>query len=36
MLPRQECERVVPPAVEAVSDGVYAYLQLDGQWGLNN
>ncbi|MCH7952604.1 MAG: MBL fold metallo-hydrolase, partial [Chloroflexi bacterium] len=24
------------PAVEEVSDGVFAYLQLHGQWGLNN
>jgi cyclase len=24
------------PTVEQVSDGVYAYVQLDGQWGLNN
>src|SRR6516164_5554731 len=29
----------VPPAdpeVQEVADGVFAYLQLDGQWGLNN
>jgi cyclase len=25
-----------PPFVEEVSDGMYAYLQLAGQWGLNN
>jgi cyclase len=24
------------PTVQAVSDDVYAYVQLDGQWGLNN
>jgi cyclase len=24
------------PTVEQVSEGVYAYVQLDGQWGLNN
>ncbi len=24
------------PAVEEVSPGVYAYIQLDGSWGLNN
>jgi cyclase len=24
------------PTVEQVSDGVYAYVQLEGQWGLNN
>ena len=27
---------VPAPAVEEVSDGVFAYLQLHGQWGLNN
>ncbi len=27
---------IPPPAVEEVSDGVFAYLQLDGSWGLNN
>ena len=25
-----------PPALEEVSPGVYAYIQLDGSWGLNN
>ena len=25
-----------PPKVEEVSDGIYAYVQLAGQWGLNN
>ena len=25
-----------PPRVEEVSDGVFAYIQLDGSWGLNN
>ena len=25
-----------PPTVEEVSPGVYAYIQLDGSWGLNN
>ncbi|MGP0036814.1 MAG: MBL fold metallo-hydrolase, partial [Solirubrobacteraceae bacterium] len=24
------------PTVQQVSEGVYAYVQLDGQWGLNN
>lgn len=24
------------PTAQQVSDGVYAYVQLDGQWGLNN
>jgi cyclase len=25
-----------PPILEEVHDGVYAYVQLDGSWGLNN
>ncbi len=25
-----------PPIVEEVSPGIYAYIQLDGSWGLNN
>ncbi|MEY2422892.1 MAG: cyclase [Acidimicrobiaceae bacterium] len=25
-----------PPTVEEVANGVYAYVQLDGSWGLNN
>ena len=25
-----------PPVIEEVHDGVYAYVQLDGSWGLNN
>ncbi len=25
-----------PPSLEEVSPGVYAYIQLDGSWGLNN
>ena len=25
-----------PPRIEEVSDGVFAYVQLDGSWGLNN
>ena len=25
-----------PPTIEEVGDGIYAYLQLAGQWGLNN
>jgi cyclase len=29
-------ESLPPPTVEEVSDGVYAYLQPDGTWGLNN
>jgi len=27
---------IPPPTVEEVRDGVYAYVQLDGTWGLNN
>jgi cyclase len=29
-------EPLPPPTVEEVSDGVFAYLQPDGTWGLNN
>ncbi len=25
-----------PPTIQEVSDGIYAYLQPDGSWGLNN
>ena len=25
-----------PPTTQEVSDGIYAYVQLDGSWGLNN
>ena len=24
------------PTLEEVSDGIFAYVQLDGSWGLNN
>jgi cyclase len=27
---------VPPPTVEEVTDGIFAYIQLHGQWGLNN
>ncbi len=27
---------IPPPVVEEVADGVFAYVQLDGSWGLNN
>ena len=27
---------IPPPVVEQVSEGVFAYVQLDGSWGLNN
>lgn len=29
-------DAVLPPKIEEVSDGIFAYLQLWGQWGLNN
>lgn len=29
-------DEVLEPRVEEVADGMYAYLQLYGQWGLNN
>ncbi len=29
-------DQLPPPSVEEVSPGVYAYIQLDGTWGLNN
>ena len=29
-------DQLPPPTVEEVSPGVYAYIQLDGSWGLNN
>jgi cyclase len=29
-------DSVPDPAVEEVADGIFAYLQLHGQWGLNN
>src|SRR5438477_12718401 len=29
-------ELALPPRVEEVSEGIYAYLQPAGQWGLNN
>ena len=28
--------RLPPPVVQEVSEGIYAYLQPDGSWGLNN
>src|SRR5581483_5064174 len=27
---------IPPPVLQEVSKGVYAYVQLDGSWGLNN
>jgi len=32
----QEHSDLPPPSVEEVSDGIFAYIQLDGSWGLNN
>ena len=29
-------ETLPPPTLEEVSDGIFAYVQLDGSWGLNN
>ena len=29
-------DELPPPSLEEVSPGVYAYIQLDGSWGLNN
>ncbi len=31
-----EHAEIPPPAVEEVSDGIFAYVQLDGSWFLNN
>lgn len=31
-----EHAEIPPPALEEVSRGIYAYVQLDGSWGLNN
>jgi cyclase len=31
-----EHAEIPPPAIEEVSKGIYAYVQLDGSWGLNN
>ncbi|MEE9278271.1 MAG: MBL fold metallo-hydrolase [Dehalococcoidia bacterium] len=29
-------EKAPPPTLEEVSPGIFAYIQLDGSWGLNN
>ena len=34
--PVDHSAQLPPPALEEVSPGVYAYIQLDGTWGLNN
>ena len=31
-----QTSQLPPPTTQEVSDGIYAYLQLDGSWGLNN
>ncbi len=31
-----DADEIPQPTVEEVSPGVYAYIQLDGSWGLNN
>src|SRR5687767_5012067 len=33
---RRNCGELPAPTVEEVSKGVFAYVQLDGSWGLNN
>jgi len=33
---RHDDERAPDPVLREVSDGVFAYVQLDGSWGLNN
>lgn len=35
-LSRRNCGDLPAPTVEEVADGVFAYVQLDGSWGLNN
>ena len=32
----RNADELPPPSLEEVSPGVYAYIQLDGSWGLNN
>ena len=32
----KSADELPPPTVQEVSPGVYAYIQLDGTWGLNN
>lgn len=34
--PREDFPDLGPPSVEAVSEGVYAYVQPDGSWFINN
>ena len=33
---RRNCGDLPAPTVEEVAEGVFAYVQLDGSWGLNN
>jgi cyclase len=32
----RHCEDLPEPTLEEVADGIFAYIQLDGSWGLNN
>jgi cyclase len=34
--PRSRAHEAPPPQVKEVSPGIFAYVQLDGSWGLNN
>ena len=34
--PTNDGAKLPPPSTQEVSDGIYAYLQPDGSWGLNN
>ena len=34
--PPAESTELPPPSVEEVSAGIFAHVQLDGGWGLNN
>jgi cyclase len=34
--PAADRDDLPPPSLEEVGDGIWAYLQLDGSWGLNN
>jgi cyclase len=34
--PAEDRTDLPPPTLEEVGDGTWAYVQLDGSWGLNN
>jgi cyclase len=34
--PQPQHSKLPPPKVEDLGDGIFAYIQLDGSWGLNN